>query len=146
MNQHNGCRYLNLTRDYTPADLATFHGHLGPFIVLGYRIGRHVRRTFCDDPFAMQAVIHCAGTPPESCLVDGVQLGCGCTLGKRNIEIRESSIIRCEFISDESTMVIVPHPFDLPPRGEGDYEVSIERYAEELFASPDDRLFTYRVE
>lgn len=145
MNQHSGCRYLNLTHDYTPADLAAFHGHLGPFIVLGYRIGRYVRKTFCDDPFKMQAVIHCAGTPPESCLVDGVQLGCGCTLGKRNIEIHESSTIRCEFVMDGSTMVIVPHPFDLPPQSE-DYEAAIERYAEELFASPDDRLFTSRME
>ena len=42
-------------------------------------------------------------------------------------------------------MVIIPHPFDLPPQGEG-YEAAIEHYAEELFALPDDRLFTSRME
>ena len=33
------CHLFNITKNYTAEDLAAFHGHLGPFIVLGYRIG-----------------------------------------------------------------------------------------------------------
>ena len=87
MHSHSHCRFYNITREYSIADLAAFHGHLGPFIVLGYRIGKYTREQFCNDPFRIHASVHCSGKQPESCIVDGVQLGSGCTRGKRNIGI-----------------------------------------------------------
>jgi len=36
-------------------DLSAFHCHLGPYIVLGYRIGRDAKERFCPDPFLMMA-------------------------------------------------------------------------------------------
>lgn len=71
--------------------LKTFHGHLGPYVVLGYRMGRlALEKTGSKGHFDITVEVATILEPPPSCLLDGLQLGCGCTLGKRNIEVRES--------------------------------------------------------
>jgi hypothetical protein len=65
-----------------------FHGHLGPYVVIGYRMGMiALERTGSSGHFEITAEVHSVLRPPRSCLIDGVQLGSGCTLGKRNIAI-----------------------------------------------------------
>ncbi|HQI92252.1 MAG TPA: formylmethanofuran dehydrogenase subunit E family protein [Methanotrichaceae archaeon] len=141
MNPSGGCRFTGMDRKYSIEDLAAFHGHLGPYIVLGYRIGRYVRKHLCSDPFQMRAVVYCSGVHPQSCLADGIQLGCGCTLGKRNIEISACDEIRCEFFKGERRMVVTPNPVK-PPRQEGqDLGALIEKLAEEMYSMPDSQLF-----
>jgi formylmethanofuran dehydrogenase subunit E len=140
MHNNAGCRYTNIDRECSIEELAAFHGHLGPYIVLGYRIGRHIREHFCDDPFRVTARIYCPGTPPESCLADGVQLGSGCTLGKRNIEIVISPELRCEFSADGKSVRVVPKSFDRPDRNEN-YARRIEQIAEEMYGRDDRDLF-----
>ncbi|MDD3856491.1 MAG: formylmethanofuran dehydrogenase subunit E family protein [Methanoculleus sp.] len=137
---HRHCKYYNIKNDFSVADLAAFHGHLGPYIVLGYRVGKYVRSNFCDDPFRMKAEVRCAGVPPQSCLADGVQLGSGCTLGKRNIEIIPSETVACIFEADGRRITFTPHPFPLPKR-DTDYEAAIEAVAEEMYYMRDDELF-----
>jgi hypothetical protein len=66
--------------------LRTFHGHLGPYVVIGYRMGQlALEELRSDGHFGLSAEVHSILAPPHSCLIDGVQLGSGCTLGKRNI-------------------------------------------------------------
>jgi len=68
------------------ADLRRFHGHLGPYVVLGLRLGQYALERLGVAPhFGLEAQVRCAGNPPESCLLDGVQFATGCTLGKQNI-------------------------------------------------------------
>jgi len=68
--------------------LKTFHGHLGPYVVLGFRMGRlALRATGSTGHFGITAEVHSILKPPASCLIDGIQLGSGCTMGKRNIEV-----------------------------------------------------------
>ena len=62
----------------------------------------------------MKAEVRCAGVPPQSCLADGVQLGSGCTLGKRNIEIISSETVSCTFEADGRRITVTPRPFPLP--------------------------------
>lgn len=72
--------------------IKTFHGHLGPYVVLGYRMGRHALDiTDSEGHFDVSVEVYSVLKPPRSCLIDGVQLGSGCTLGKRNIEVHEFS-------------------------------------------------------
>ncbi|MCX7597337.1 MAG: formylmethanofuran dehydrogenase subunit E family protein [Armatimonadetes bacterium] len=66
--------------------LRTFHGHLGPYVVAGYRMGRAALRMLgANKYFRVQAEVWCPETPPPSCALDGIQLSTGCTLGKQNI-------------------------------------------------------------
>ena len=71
---------------------AEFHGHLGPAVVIGARLGAAgVAAVESEGYFGLQVV--CAGPfiePPQSCMVDGVQLSTGATLGKRNLTVLES--------------------------------------------------------
>lgn len=60
-----------------------------------------LRKNLCSDPFQMKAEVFCQDKPPQSCLADGVQIGSGCTLGKRNIRIVPSNEIRCHFAAGE---------------------------------------------
>jgi hypothetical protein len=135
-----GCKYTHLDRKYSIEDLAAFHGHLGPYIVLGYRIGRYAREYFCDDAFEMNATVCCSGTPPQSCIIDGVQIGSGCTMGKRNIGLEVSDSILCEFTSGGRTMLIRPKPISFPPRGD-DYFHRIEQLAIDMYRADDTDLF-----
>jgi len=62
-----------------------FHGHLGPFLVCGLRMGLLALRELDSwGHFDLQAVVETGTTPPLSCLIDGIQVATGCTLGKGN--------------------------------------------------------------
>ncbi|MFW5869084.1 MAG: formylmethanofuran dehydrogenase subunit E family protein [Armatimonadota bacterium] len=76
------------TREELLDRLRDFHGHLGPFAMLGYRAGLLAVRVL-DAPthFGLSATVRCPDGPPPSCFADGVQYSTGCTLGKRNIEL-----------------------------------------------------------
>jgi hypothetical protein len=138
----SACKYTGIDKVYSIEDLAAFHGHLGPYIVLGYRMGRYVRQHFCSDPFQMKAVVFCKGVPPQSCLADGIQIGSGCTLGKRNIEIVACDEIRCEFACGERKIVLIPRQISFPPQGGDNEGLPIERLAEDMYHMPDAKLFT----
>lgn len=63
-----------------------FHGHIGPYVVAGLRAGElAVRELGARKHFGLEAVVRCPDEPPPSCFIDGVQLGSGCTMGKRNL-------------------------------------------------------------
>ncbi|WP_174590506.1 formylmethanofuran dehydrogenase subunit E family protein [Methanocella conradii] len=142
MHDMGGCKYTGLDKDYTIEDLAAFHGHLGPYIVLGYRMGRYVRRYFCMDPFKMNAVVYCSCNPPQSCIADGVQIGSGCTLGKRNIELVKSNEVKCEFLSDGKKLVLRPVPIKFPPKDDHHYSELIEQLAVDMYRMDDTELFS----
>jgi len=66
--------------------LADFHGHLGPYVLLGYRMGLVARKYF---PGKFYATLFTGSEPPVSCLIDGVQFSSQCTLGKGNLSVKE---------------------------------------------------------
>lgn len=142
MHDTGGCSYTGLEKEYSIEDLAAFHGHLGPYIVQGYRMGKYARRYFCGDPFKMSAVVYCSGKPPQSCLADGVQIGSGCTLGKRNIDIVVGDDVRCEFTNAGKRLVLRLKPVEFPPGGDHHYDELIERLAADMYRMDDTDLFT----
>ena len=64
-----------------------FHGHLGPYAVIGYRMGKLACEKLGENPFEKQVTVSTGTTPPLSCIIDGIQLSSGCTLGKGNIHV-----------------------------------------------------------
>ncbi len=65
-----------------------FHGHLGPCLILGLRIGEAIVRELGGRRyFGLSVVAKCPPQPPPSCVLDGLQLSTGCTMGKRNISL-----------------------------------------------------------
>lgn len=141
MKWHPHCKYMELSKEYSLEELAKFHGHLGPNIVLGYMMGRYACEHLTQDPFSLKATVYCPKKTPESCIVDGVQLGSGCTLGKGNIEIIEDSTIRCEFRTESASIILTPTTMPPLPERDDDYELTIERYAEDLYTMDPASLF-----
>jgi formylmethanofuran dehydrogenase subunit E len=78
-------------------DATRFHGHLGPWLVLGLHAGAYARKKLAASPFELRARVFCPAGTPYTCLVDGVQFSSGCTMGKGNISHVRSSRCRVEF-------------------------------------------------
>ena len=76
---------------------ARFHGHLGPWLVLGLQAGAHARRKLAASPFDLNARVFCPAGTPYTCFVDGIQFSSGCTMGKGNISHCRANECRVEF-------------------------------------------------
>jgi formylmethanofuran dehydrogenase subunit E len=83
--------------------LKTFHGHIGPWAVVGYRMGEIARRKF---PEKLWVVVYTGTKPPISCLIDGVQFTSCCTMGKGNIKIRDDNQAMGMFYDERSILEI----------------------------------------
>lgn len=67
-----------------------FHGHLGPYLVFGIKMGLKAKALLgFEGHFDVKVAAHVGGKTPLSCMADGLQFSTGATLGKGNIEIRE---------------------------------------------------------
>ncbi len=99
-------RYLsrNLLKSAT-----SFHGHLGPYLVLGLRMGLVAVRTLRPHGHReLSATIWTKRSPPNSCLLDGVQISSGCTLGKGNLRVKNASQLRARFLRGNRSLVMKP--------------------------------------
>jgi formylmethanofuran dehydrogenase subunit E len=67
-------------------------------MVIGLRMGLLALRTL-DSPgwFNLNCRVRLRLSPPDSCVIDGLQSSTGCTLGKRNIEVEEGEGVASEF-------------------------------------------------
>ena len=75
-----------------------FHGHLGPYLVLGMCMGDlAIKKLACRRHFGIMAEVYGAAKKPKSCLIDGIQVSAGCTYGKGNIHKQNGKIIRVVF-------------------------------------------------
>lgn len=68
-----------------------FHGHSGPFLAIGYRVGQ----VACErlEPKGLMDISCIVKIPiktPFNCIVDGIQCSTNCTFGKGNIELKPS--------------------------------------------------------
>jgi formylmethanofuran dehydrogenase subunit E len=77
-----------------------FHGHLGPYLVLGLRMGElAIAKLRCKKHFGIRVLVKGAVDRPKSCIVDGLQLSTGCTYGKGNILKSNGKQIRAFFLN-----------------------------------------------
>jgi formylmethanofuran dehydrogenase subunit E len=121
--------------------LERFHGHLGPFVVLGYRMGAAARRELDVGPFDLRAEVMTGTTPPVSCLVDGIQMGACCTLGKGSISVRAEGLAEAVFTTKDGRVLrasvrpeaLAHIPKDAP-------RAEIVALAHEMMAAPEDRI------
>jgi formylmethanofuran dehydrogenase subunit E len=69
-----------------------FHGHLGPFLVVGVRAGLRGLRELQTrrenlDAYATARLTY---SVPYSCILDGIQVSTGCTIGNRRLTYENS--------------------------------------------------------
>ncbi len=83
------------------------HGHLGPFLVGGIRMGL-LAVTLLESPgyFGLRAESEAGSTTPLSCLNDGIQIGSGCTTSKGNLAVIDGGRPRVRFATDDRSVTI----------------------------------------
>ena len=118
--------------------LKKFHGHLGPYVVLGFRMGKLARERY---PSKIRAMVLCGSDRPRSCMADGIQFSSCCTLGKGNIMVRDEGIVGAKFSDGTTALLITAKPeivahIDEEMSHENEEELSLE-----IFRTSDDELF-----
>ena len=69
-----------------------FHGHDGPLLALGYRLGKFIVRELKPAGImGLEIKVRTRREKPFTCLLDGLQCATFATLGKGNIIIEDSS-------------------------------------------------------
>jgi formylmethanofuran dehydrogenase subunit E len=85
----------------------SFHGHLGPFLIIGIKMGLIAKRKLKSRSHFDMYVIAMTGTkPPISCIVDGIQISTGCTLGKGNIKVLSKYQPKAIFVKNRKKLKI----------------------------------------
>lgn len=74
-----------------------FHGHLGPYLILGIIVGEMaLKKLRSRKYFGLMVKVWGANEKPKSCLIDGLQLSTGATYGKGNIQKLDGASVRIE--------------------------------------------------
>lgn len=133
-------------------EAAAFHGHLGPFLVIGVRmglIGLRELKTNKNDP-RLQATAVLKQTPPFSCIIDGIQTTTHCTVGNGKLRLEnKQQIISAVFSINKERQVTVtlkPTKFEemkkaLPKNRQSSKNIQLAR---EIAFTPEKELFTVK--
>ena len=84
-----------------------FHGHLGPFLVIGIKMGNLALKKLNSTGYTdLKVEVETGTTPPISCLIDGIQISTGCTLGKGNISVKNRGRAKATFIKNKRKLEV----------------------------------------
>ncbi|NMC59120.1 MAG: hypothetical protein GYA51_07030 [Candidatus Methanofastidiosa archaeon] len=98
----------NMSSEELCKRLSEFHGHLGPYLVLGAKMGLYAKKTLSTSPFEISAEITMPLKPPLSCTIDGIQFTSGATTGKANLRVSDGLPIRALFYKEKEGIVLIP--------------------------------------
>jgi formylmethanofuran dehydrogenase subunit E len=123
-------------------DAARFHTHLGPYLVVGLRMGRVVTRELGSEPFSYKIRAHTGRVPPYSCSVDGMQLSTPCTTGNGCLEVTTDRRMALETIADGVVLTVTLKQKVFDSIENDCSEDDQLRFALWIWEMSDDELFT----
>lgn len=117
------------------------HGHRGPFLALGIRMGLLALRLLSSSGFTgIAAEAHTGTEPPISCLVDGIQVATGCTAGKGNLQVLPGGRPEALFTANGQTLrVALQEEWLKRLLASG----AKETLTDEVLTTPEEELFTW---
>jgi formylmethanofuran dehydrogenase subunit E len=122
-----------------------FHGHLGPFLVVGVRVGLRGLRELQTrkENLDVSAKARLTYSVPYSCILDGIQVATGCTIGNRRLTYENSPNPMVLFQNRAGTAVtvsILPEAIDELIRQLAK-DVPAEEAAQKAAAMAEEELF-----
>jgi formylmethanofuran dehydrogenase subunit E len=123
-------------------EAARFHTHLGPFLVIGLRMGRVVTRHLGEKPFSYRVIAHTGRVPPYSCTVDGIQMATPCTTGNACLEVTGERLMAIDAIAEDDALRVALRPEVFESIENDCTEGDQEAFAMRLWDMPDEELFT----
>jgi len=129
-----------------------FHGHLGPFLIVGLKMGLLALRKLGKpgENGQLQATVKTKLKTPYTCALDGIQIATQCTIGNRRLKLENvfSSTIAAKFRlenSEREIEVFVKPEFlrELEKKVLGKKASSQEmrRLAWKVASTPEDEIF-----
>ena len=77
-----------------------FHGHFGPFAALGVRLGwtgmERLRARRGDEGLKVSLSLNVM-KPPTTCIIDGIQVSTGCTIGNGRLKVKLGKAVAASF-------------------------------------------------
>ena len=123
-------------------NIKQFHGHLGPYAVIGYRMGRIANEKLGKDPFNKKAHVWTSNIPPMSCVIDGIQMSSGCTIGKGNLTLLSGNIPKARFSTNDGKQIEIYLRESVKNEIDSTVtEQNIVSYSEKLYQKSDQELF-----
>lgn len=129
-----------IDRDALIARAVEFHGHVGPYLICGVKMGLLALRLL-GSRAGLTATAETGVTPPISCLVDGLQVATGCTLGKGNIAVLGGGHPRALFRTKDQSVAIELRP-EWPEKFA---QMDGEAAAQMVQRIPEAELFTWQL-
>lgn len=122
------------------------HGHLGPFLVVGVRAGLRGLKELQTgkENRDISATVLLRYSVPYSCVLDGIQVATGCTIGNRRLRFEDSSNLLIRFQNKTKkavTISILPEAIGWL-EDELVKEDSTEAVAYKAVSIPEEELFT----
>jgi len=119
-----------------------FHGHPGLFLIIGLRIGQLALRLLdARGYFDISCVAELRWSPPDSCVIDGIQFSTGCTMGKHNIEVVEQEGIAAIFTKEDKSVRIELKPAFLESIHRSLEEGTEEKLVESIITASEEEIF-----
>ncbi len=122
-----------------------FHGHIGPFLAIGLRMGLVANEILGRSPLDVKASVDVKPNPPRSCVLDGIQYTTGCTLGKANIIVnpKEDGIVATFTHGEKRVRIDLREDFlkRMEKQLTGKSEKAVVDYAFQIMDTPEGQLF-----
>jgi formylmethanofuran dehydrogenase subunit E len=132
----------------TIRDAVKLHGHLGPFLVLGVRMGAIANRILNpahNGSNALQATVRLPLRTPYSCILDGIQSTTKCTIGNqrlKTIDSPEEMTAEFKMQGSDKSLIITTSPKIIDEiENEFSRGATNEELAAKIASAPEDQLF-----
>jgi formylmethanofuran dehydrogenase subunit E len=126
-------------------DIKKFHGHIGPYVIIGYKIGIIANKLLDSDPFSKKVKVWTKKFPPMSCVIDGIQLSSGCTIGKGSIVVKNGEFLKTEFSNNEGKKIQISLKMQIKEDIEQNVKKdNMESYSKKILQMLDSDLFNIK--
>ncbi|MBI3991476.1 MAG: formylmethanofuran dehydrogenase subunit E family protein [Candidatus Omnitrophica bacterium] len=128
----------------TLQEAVEFHGHLGPYLVLGILAGEvALKKLKFKKHFGIDVKVWGASKKPKSCLIDGLQLSTGATYGKGNIEKLDGPLVKIRFRNrlNQKEMILTLREDLIKRLKEANTHKDCEDLAREIYSKMGQELF-----
>jgi formylmethanofuran dehydrogenase subunit E len=143
----------------TPTDLTStieyarkIHGHVGPFLVIGLRMGIAAKQALGisdSEQTQLRAQVTVPLNLPFSCLLDGVQVSTTCTIGNQRLQFENVKTIQATFQSEKTSKkvkITLKQRFWEQLEQKRTQDRLDEEFAWELSKLPESQLFEITIE
>lgn len=140
-----------LDLETTVKNAVDFHGHLGPFLVIGVRMGliglKELQTSRGNQKLQATAIVE--RVVPYSCAIDGMQVATGCTVGNGKLKLKDAkNVLSSKFNLNGKQVIVTLNAlkFDeikkaMPKKAHSYRNIQLARKVASL---PEEELFTIK--